>query len=256
MSATSGTSAPRAANVSRTSEQMCLRWSGYIGLTPLLLLLVSVGGRRFPWPNDNVEGGVYASYMLPHRTAEIQSVIGMGMVLGLLMWTAPLVVVYMRRAGRITLSTLTLICGSVLSLALFTVSIALYLGIVLFARGYPGFGSNPADHRMITLAWLLMNCCYFVGEIIRGVACIALVTANRATPVLPKSLGTWGAGVVAVVSILCSAFAFVATGLWSPGSTASLMIVEGVTLAWVLATSLWLLRATHRPDLANGPGRG
>ncbi|MFD8982930.1 hypothetical protein [Streptomyces sp. NPDC059564] len=227
-------------------EHRYLRWAGVLGLFPLAMFIAAMFMSRFPYPGNNVDGHEYVDYMLHNRTGELQGILASGYALILLTVMMLLAIVYMKRAGRLTVSGLTMITTMVISAALYMMASGLFAAATLYIRGYPTFGSAPQDYRLMTFVWDAVNVIYWLGVLVRGLAWAALAVANRSFPLLPRALGGWGAAAVAAVNLVCVGALFVPTGPWGPSGVYITFIAEGAAEGWILVTAVYLLRATRR----------
>lgn len=225
-------------------ERRNLRLAGYTGLFPLIVFCALVALGRFPYPEDNVPGRKLITYVLPHRTGELQTIMWGCVLMAMLVFFVLLAVAYMRRAGRPTASSLAIITGMAAYATLELAGLGVYAGVVLWARGDPSFGSNPADLRLITFAWGSSNVMFVLGALPLAVTWTALAAANRADPLLPRALGGWCAGAVAAVNVGCLGSVFVDTGRWSPTSIYELVLQMAPIFGWMIVAAVALLRMT------------
>ncbi|MDP9913629.1 hypothetical protein J2W27_005765 [Variovorax boronicumulans] len=228
------------------NEQARLRYAGILGVTAPLCLVAMLLLRPFPFPDNNVEGRVYLAYMLPFHAAEWQVVLsllafGSGMLIVLL-----LALVYIERAQRITFSALVMIATSIGQFTMQALALATFIGIALLGRGYPAFGSHPADYMLITLLWNASNLVWTMSAAFPAMTWLAIASANRNHQVLPKLLGGALATTVGVINFASIAALFVPAGRWSPAGPYHFLLQSGTIWLWILATSLWLIWRGHR----------
>ena len=231
-------------------ERRYLRLAGYVGLFPFLAMIGDLTIGRIPWPDNNLPGRAYLSYLLAHRTDEIQSLTWACVLMAMLLFFLLLGAAYMQRAARLTASGMAMIIGMTIFTAVALASVGSYLGIALWARGDPSFGSSPGDIRLATFVWGADNMITFLCVLPTALTWTAVVAANRADPLLPRVLGGWCAGAVAAVNVGCLGFAFADTGRWSPISTYEEFLQMGPVFVWTIVAAVALLRSTSKAGRA------
>lgn len=228
------------------SEGRHLRVAGWLGIFPLVGTTVMLGLGRYPYPNDNVDPRQYVTYMLGHHhLAEIQTILWVLAIAAMLVFVAVLAAAYIRRAGRVTASGLIMIAGTAVYAAASIASIGVYMAVVLWMRGFPSFGANPADARLVAFGWDILNMGYFVCQGIVALIWVAIAVANRSHPILPRALGSWGSGLVVAINLGTLGCLFVDSGTWSPGSAAQFSLQAAGTFGWIAVAAVTLLRSTH-----------
>ncbi|MCI3928095.1 hypothetical protein [Streptomyces sp. AN091965] len=230
------------------NERTVLRRAGLLGVIPLIVVGVALIMGRFPYPDDNVDGHEYLAYMLPRRLGEVQAILWSVLALSAVMFVAVLALAYrqnethVQREKGVALSRVAMVAGAVMFAVLQFVLAALYEGATLFARGYPGFGSDPSDTRLITFVWGVINSTYTLSCLAMALVFLAIASANRASPLLPRALGGWAAITVAVVNVAAVGSVFVTTGKWSPGSICALGLQAAPTFLWMATAGAVLQR--------------
>ncbi|MGA5135330.1 hypothetical protein ACPCTO_36730 [Streptomyces olivoreticuli] len=222
------------------------RWIGLLGLSPLSAAIVMLSLGRFPVPDCNLPGQVYLDYIANH-TAEVQVIVTLAAAVTSLTFMTLLASIYTRLAGRPILASRLITSGITAYVAVSTVSVGGYAGIILLARGYPSFGTDPVDLKLITLTWDLGNATYALNGGVLAMVWIAIAVVNRTHPVLPRALGHWGAIFVAVINAASLGTVFIYTGPWAPSDTATFITQTGITYAWIATTGVVLIRSSSAP---------
>ncbi|MFI1801142.1 hypothetical protein ACH427_27860 [Streptomyces sp. NPDC020379] len=220
-----------------------LRTIGLIGFTPIVLMSALVFfSPTFPYPDDNLHGQVYLDYLFHYHIGEIQSIVTIAYGAAVFLFFVLLIGAYEQRDGT-TATLRNVVVGAIGSyLAVWAAVSALTLLMVLIARGYPSFGADPSDLKLITLCWDMLNTFLASGAVPLALTFAAIARANRSCPLLPRKLGEHGAIAVVVANAASLGCAFVYRGPWSPGSTLQFLVPLGATSIWMIATAVVLLR--------------
>ncbi|MFE5853482.1 hypothetical protein ACFQ61_09750 [Streptomyces sp. NPDC056500] len=229
-----------------TVERRHLRAAGIIGIFPLAGVVIVLALGRFPYPDNNRPGHEYLDYVLPRHAAETQGIVWSAMVVTMLAFIALLAVAYMRRAGRITATAMSMIASMAVFAATSIVNLGMYMGLVITGHGYAGFGVSATDQTMVTFAWNTVNAVYAIGAVLAAMTWAAIAVANHRHAVLPPALGTRGAAVVSACNAATVGLLYVSTGPWSPGSVLWFGLQGLPTFGWTLIAAVFLLRTTRR----------
>jgi hypothetical protein len=160
-------------------EQTYLRRAGSIGIFPLVLIITLCALGRFPYPDNNIGGQEYLTYVLPHHVGEIQTIMWIVIAGLLLLVVLHLALAYMERAGRLTSTGIIMIVVMTVYVAVQLVAVGVYVTAVQLARGYPGFEAAPEDLKLITLIWDTSNMIFSMGALPLAIVWGAIVRANR-----------------------------------------------------------------------------
>ncbi|WP_321785366.1 hypothetical protein [Burkholderia pyrrocinia] len=228
------------------SEHARLQYASIFSFVSILCFVILLAMRPFPYPDNNLDGHAYLSYLLPRYAAEWQTILATISSGSLMMFVSLLALAYIDRAGRLTLATLVMIGTSAGYLAIQSVAVGLYMTAALLARGYPAFGNDAIDYKLVTLLWNAANLTWAVGACFPGMAWLAIASANRNDKLLPGSLGGAMAIVVAIVNFASLFSVFVPTGRYSPGSAYQLLLQGGSIWLWSTVVSLWFWRHAYR----------
>ncbi|MFJ8477011.1 hypothetical protein [Kitasatospora sp. NPDC094011] len=227
------------------AERRYLRTAAKLGVALPLgpLIMVAIGG--IPYPHDNVDGQTYVDYMFPHHIGELQTYVYLFYSAVMLAFVILLAAAYMQRAGRVTASGILMVSGITAYIGTQMAVVGFYMGILLWGRGYPSFGSDPADLRLISFVWGTLQVIYLASAVLAGVTWTAVALANRTPQLLPPVLGTRGALLVAAVQFAVLGTLFITRGPWSPGSILQYTVQTLASFLWITATSVFLLRKTR-----------
>ncbi|MFF4410839.1 hypothetical protein [Streptomyces sp. NPDC001404] len=228
-------------------EVTALRWAGIVACCPAGLILIAWAlFRDFRYPDDNAKGREYLRRLLPHHIGEMQVLLVLLMGIATMFFILLLAMTYTMRAGHATPSALVMASSATAFTAVTTTVCAIYGTIMLMGHGYPQFGTaRPSDLVLVAYTWNLAQTLYQLSAVLLGGAWSAVVVANRAHLVLPRALGSWGAGIVAAINVGSAGSIFASTGPWSPGSSYTFGIQAGTTYAWMAIAGAALLRRTH-----------
>lgn len=242
-------SPPDATLTSSTPERIYLHRAGFFGTIPPIAAIIMLAlAPTFPFPDNNMNGQAYLDYLLPHRTSELQSILWAIESVTIVMFLLLLATAYLRRAGQLVASGVSMICFAVAWLTVQMIVLGAGLVMALTPRGYPSFGNDPSELLLITYTWNMVNGMYAFGLFLLGLALIAVAVANRAHPLLPPMFGGWGAAAVGVLTIgITVGTLFISTGPFSPGGFLAFAVTQGSAILWAAAVSVVLLR-THRAE--------
>ncbi|HEY4460651.1 MAG TPA: hypothetical protein VGN81_40500 [Pseudonocardiaceae bacterium] len=209
-------------------------------------------------PVDNLDGHAYLSYDLPHRAAELQSVLFILTVLAIAGFIVTLGIVYAERSGRPTFPAVTMIGSAVAFFAMQFLGSASGLSIALLGHGYPSFGTDPSAPLIITTLWDLTNVFVTFGYLPFVIAMFATAAANRSDPILPR----WLAGPITVLVASLAGIGlittlFIDTGGFTPMSVYAGAVSVGPISLWLAVVAfavLWRTRSA-RPNGRSPRGR-
>ncbi|PSJ30436.1 hypothetical protein B7P34_02520 [Streptosporangium nondiastaticum] len=228
------------------TARVYLRWAAVAGLVPLPLSVLFISIGAVPWPESGQDGQAYLEYVLHNHVGEIQTICWMVIMVALMVWAIALAMFYIHRSGGPTASALAILLGTTAYAIAGGVAGALFNGVVLYARGNPSFGSDPADFRVIAFGWENLGMMFGMGSVLWVLAFAGVAAANRATPILPRALAEWCGIAIAVISVGSLGFCFAYRGPWSYGSIGHTLLVMAPQFAWLAAVSVALFKAARR----------
>lgn len=233
-------------------QRRSVRRAAYFALAVAILgsLAVNFVSGQSSGPVDNLDGHAYLSYDLPHRAAELQSVLFILTVLAIAGFVVTLGIVYAERSGRPTFPAVTMIGSAVAFFAMQFIGSASGLSIALLGHGYPSFGADPSAPLVVTTLWDLTNVFVTFGYLPFVIAMFAAAAANRADPILPR----WLAGPVTVLVASVAGIAlittlFIDTGDFTPMSTDAGAVTVAPISLWLAAVAfaiLWRTRSARQ----------
>ncbi|WP_157879966.1 hypothetical protein [Streptomyces natalensis] len=240
---TSNATDPTSPSASWAIERTHLRAAAFFGLCPFALTVFIIALGTFPYPENSLNAQLYIDYVLRNHTGEVDPLLW-GVALGtMLVFVIHLAVAYMRQAGRVTASGLTMVACMVLTTGVSVIVMGFFGATAMFERG---FGTKPADLRFITFIWDTMDVAYNSSLVPLVMMWIAVIVANRRNPILPRALGLWGAAVAALANFIALGSVFINGGHWSAGGAYSFILHAAPTFGWVTITSVYLLRKTAK----------
>jgi hypothetical protein len=229
-----------------------LRRAGIIAVAvPIPLTAVSVLiGRRVFFPDTNLGASVYLDYLVPHRTGEWQVITWPLAAAGYAAVLIMLAATYIQRAGRLTVSGLSIICGALVWVGMELMGSAVWMVNPLMSHGYPSYGTGAAAN-LVTFTWNLAQITYALGVLPLAAALIAVAVSDHADPIVPPATGGWAFPViVAVLALAVTGRAvFIDNGRWTLGSPYAFFVGFGPAFGWiaVLGTGLLLTRRSPHP---------
>jgi hypothetical protein len=228
-----------------------IRWGGIAGIGAVLLGIIGgimMGGA----PKVTDSTGVIASYFLDHRGQIMTGAVLYAIAIALFVWFGAALSTAFRRADETSDLPAVVLAGVILVSAIAFVAISVFAGATYAMTGHPSllpFAAGP--YTIVT-----------VMGTITGVA-VALTLAAAAlaiahTHVFPMWMA-WFAGIVALVRLLAAFPAGVTGGALMPGGWLQTWVPGVLTVLWVLAASVLLVRehlpaVTVRAPHAMGPG--
>ncbi|MFJ9370489.1 hypothetical protein ACIRRA_39540 [Nocardia sp. NPDC101769] len=220
-----------------------LQWAGVVGMLPLPAMVVGFALGQFPWPDDNLDGGVYLDYELPRHFGEIGTLVWLVLTGASVMFLWLLAIAHIRRNAQLSASVVVMIAGGGASAAAALVFASSFVTIAVMGRGYPveANGEDHAASMVITYSWNLTEICFALNTVLLGLIWFAVAAANRRHRLLPTAL-THAAVGVAVIDVVGVVSVFVPTGAWSPGSFAQVLPGAAATYLWIMAAAVILLR--------------
>ncbi|MEU6586697.1 hypothetical protein [Nocardia sp. NPDC046763] len=220
-----------------------LQWAGVVGMLPLPAMVVGFALGQFPWPDDNLDGGVYLGYELPRHFGEIGTLVWLVLTGASVMFLWLLAIAHIRQNAQLSASVVVMIAGGGASAAAALVFASSFVTIAVMGRGYPveANGEDHAASMVITYSWNLTEICFALNTVLLGLIWFAVAAANRRHRLLPTAL-THAAVGVAVIDVAGVVSVFVPTGAWSPGSFAQVLPGAAATYLWIMAAAVILLR--------------
>lgn len=218
-----------------------------VGIIPAFtLLFIYVYCPIFPYPDDNVDGRVLADFVRARSAGEAMGIAAF--LTAAFLFIFLMVITSKYREGRkdTTASRRVISCVSAANLALWAVASAVFTSMAMLADGYPNIGRSQSNLVIITTLWDLDNVLFTFSFPLLAIAAIAVIVANRACPILPPSLGVWGAAAVAAVNVLSVGTLFIHTGKWSAGSIYGFGVTAGISYLWVALSAIALTLRSRR----------
>lgn len=218
-----------------------MRWGGIAGIGAVLLGIIG-GIMMSGAPRVTDSTGAIGSYFVDHRGQIMTGAVLYAIAIALFVWFGAALSTAFRRADEASDLPAIVLAGVILVSAIAFVAVSVFAGAAYAMTGH---------RSLLPLAAGPYSAVTVMGTIAGVAVALTLAAAARAiahTHVFPMWMA-WFAGIVAVARLLAAFPAGVTGGALMPGGWLQTRVPGVLTVLWVLAASMLLVRE-HLPAAA------